>query len=218
MFKHLAKYKRKYLFAFILVTLVITWLTYLANQKIIEVSKPFITSDINKVNPVKAGLLLGTSKYLKSGKPNAYFFNRIDATVMLFNHHKITCVIISGDNSRASYNEPLDMKNELIKSGIPEHKIYLDYAGFRTFDSVKRAKEIFGQDSVLMISQEFHNERAVFIAKNIGITAYGYNAKDVSTFNGFRTKIREFFARDKVFLDHWFHIEPKFLGEQIIIP
>lgn len=218
MFKHLAKYKRKYTIALIIILTLSTWLTYVANQKIIDVSTPFITSDINKVTPVKAGLLLGTSKHLKSGKPNAYFFNRIDAAVALFNHHKISYVIISGDNSSEDYNEPQDMKNELIKKGIPENKIYLDYAGFRTYDSVIRAKEIFGQDSVLVISQQFHNQRAVFIAKKNGIAAYGFNAKDVSAFNGFKTKIRELFARDNVFLDDWFNTEPKFLGERIIIP
>jgi SanA protein len=155
---------------------------------------------------------------LKSGKPNAYFFNRIEATIALFKNHKISYVIISGDNSRKDYNEPLDMKNELLKNGIAEDRIYLDYAGFRTYDSVIRAKKIFGQDTILFISQEFHNQRAVFIARQNGIEGYGFNAKDVTAFNGLKTMIREFFARDKVFIDAWINKEPKFLGEKIIIP
>ena len=198
--------------------LMIILLSLWANKKVVDCSKQYLSNEIENIKFVKTGLLLGTSKYLKSGKKNAYFFHRIDATVLLFNHHKISYIIISGDNSVKSYNEPLDMKNELIKNGIPEERIYLDYAGFRTYDSVIRAKEIFGQDSLLFISQAFHNQRAVFIARNKGITAYGFNANDVNALGGFKTKIREFFARDKVFLDTWLGIQPKFLGEKIIIP
>lgn len=196
----------------------IVCLTYWANQIIINKSKDFTTDDINNVKPVKVALLLGTGKNLKSGKQNAYFFNRIDATVALFKQQKITYLIISGDNSRANYNEPLDMKLELAKQGVDTSKVYLDYAGFRTYDSVIRAKEIFGQDTILFISQAFHNQRAIYIAQQNGMLAYGYNAKDVTAFSGFRTKIRELLARNKVFLDQWFNTKPKFLGERISIP
>jgi SanA protein len=218
MFQHLKKHKGKYIILTIFLAGFIFLITHKANQKIIEASENFITSDIRKVIPLKVALLLGTSKYLKSGKPNAYFFNRIEATIALFKNHKISYVIISGDNSRKDYNEPLDMKNELLKNGIAEDRIYLDYAGFRTYDSVIRAKKIFGQDTILFISQEFHNQRAVFIARQNGIEGYGFNAKDVTAFNGLKTMIREFFARDKVFIDAWINKEPKFLGEKIIIP
>jgi SanA protein len=199
-------------------SIIVVWITYLANQKITSISSNYIHENISKVKPIKVGLLLGTSKNLKSGKGNAYFSNRIDAAYTLFKHHKICYLIISGDHSKKNYNEPLDMKIELIKKGFPEDRIYLDYAGFRTYDSVIRAKEIFGQDSLLIISQEFHNQRAVYIARKNGIIAYGYNAKDVSVYSGVKTKIREFFARDKVFLDTWFGIKPKFMGKKISIP
>ena len=163
------------------------------------------------------GLLLGTSKKVKSGRNNQYFFNRIDATVDLYKNGKIKNVIISGDHGRKDYNEPEDMKTELMKGGIPDSVIYLDYAGFRTLDAVIRAKEVFGQASFLVISQQFHNERAVFIARHLGISAFGYNAKEVGARYGFRTKVREFFARDKVFLDLIFGVKAKFLGEKIVI-
>lgn len=212
------RYKRIFFILFLGCVFIILAFSYWANMVIINNSKQFITDDITKVKPFKVGLLLGTSKYLKSGKQNAYFFNRIEATISLFKNHKISYIIISGDNSKSNYNEPLDMKNELLKSGITEDQIFLDYAGFRTFDSMIRAKEIFGQDSLLIISQEFHNQRAVFIARECGIYAYAYNAKDVNKMKGFKTKIREFFARDKVFIDQFFNTKPKFLGEQIYIP
>ena len=109
------------------------------------------------------------------------------------------------------------MKNALLNGGVPDSVIYLDYAGFRTFDSVIRSKEIFGQTKITVISQKFHNERAVFIARNNGIEAYGYNAKDLSGRYAKGTNRREFFAKAKVFLDMLIDRKPKFLGEKIQI-
>jgi SanA protein len=191
--------------------------TIWANNAVVKASENYITDDISKVEASNVGLLLGTSKKVKSGRNNLYFFNRIDATVDLYKNGKIKNVIISGDHGRKDYNEPEDMKAELMKGGIPDSVIYLDYAGFRTLDAVIRAKEIFGQNSFLVISQQFHNERAVFIARKLGISAFGYNAKEVGKRYGFRTKVREFFARDKVFLDFIFGVKAKFLGEKILI-
>ena len=165
----------------------------------------------------KAGLLLGTSKSLSSGAPNLYFVNRIAAAQKLMETGKIDIIVISGDNSRSNYNEPQDMKDELVKRGIPEEKIYLDYAGFRTFDSVYRMREIFSQNSFTVISQEFHNQRAVYIAKSLGMNPVGYNAQDVDAYFGFKTKVREKFARVKVLIDLAIGKKPKFLGEKIII-
>jgi SanA protein len=177
----------------------------------------YTTGAITEVKSEKVGLVLGTAKYLSSGYENPYFFNRINAAVELYQSGKIKYILVSGDNSRKDYDEPGDMKEELMKKGIPEEFIFLDYAGFRTLDSVVRAKEIFGQNSIIVISQKFHNERAVFIANKHGIEAYGYNAKDVS-FKDHKTEIREIMARNKVFIDLLFSIEPKFYGEKIDIP
>ncbi|MDO5616815.1 MAG: ElyC/SanA/YdcF family protein, partial [Cruoricaptor ignavus] len=123
-----------------------------------------------------------------------------------------------GDNSQKHYNEPEDMMNELIARGVPRDKIYQDFAGFRTLDSVVRAKEIFGQKALIIVSQKFHNERAVFLARKNGIKAYGYNAKDVNKSAGFKTNVREKFARAKVFFDFLFGVKPKFGGQEIVIP
>ena len=196
-------------------------ITVWANYKIESETRPFLRNKSDELPQCKTALLLGTSKVLSHKKVNEYFYRRINATVNLYMSGKVKYIIVSGDNSTDSYNEPADMKKDLIKCGIPDSAIYLDYAGFRTFDSVirlysvVRAKEIFGQDTVIMVSQEFHNQRAVFIAQKIGMVAYGYNAEDVDNSTGIKTRFREFFARLKVFIDIYTNTKPKFLGEKI---
>ena len=188
-----------------------------ANHKIESETKDFVSYEVQKMPNEKVGLLLGTGKFLGNGKENAYFFYRIDAAETLYKSGKIKYILISGDNSQKDYSEPEDMQTELIKRGITADKIILDFAGFRTLDSVVRAKEIFGQNSFIIISQKFHNERAIFLAQNYGIKAYGFNSKDVNKYFGFKTKLREYFARVKVFVDFTLGVEPKFGGEKILI-
>jgi len=172
---------------------------------------------VNTIPYNKVGLLPGTSRYLKSGTLNQYFTNRINAAVALFNSGKIDFIVISRDNSKEDYNEPLDKKNELMKPGVPEDKIFLDYAGFRTYDSVIRIDKIFGQQRLTLISREFHNRRAKYISKSLNLKAIGFKAKDVEVYNRFKTKVREKFARVKVFIDILFNKKPKFLGQPIEI-
>ncbi len=189
------------------------WSDFAVNRS----TRKYVFDDMDHVESCKVGLLLGTSRNLKNGAKNDFFFKRTDAAAVLYKAGKIRNILISGDNSTAGYNEPADMKAELILNGVPDSVIYLDYAGFRTLDAVVRAKDIFGQDSFIVISQKFHNERAVYLARKSGIEAYGYNAKEVTAYKGFRTKLREFFARDKMFLDLFFGVKPKFSGEKITI-
>src|SRR5699024_6999105 len=113
-------------------------------------------SSVEEIPQNKVGLLLGTSQYLKGGGVNPFFKYRIEAAVELYNHGKIDFILVSGDNKHSSYNEPRDFKQALITAGIPDDKIILDYAGFRTLDSVIRANKVFGQDSITIISQQFH--------------------------------------------------------------
>ncbi|MFC4686490.1 vancomycin high temperature exclusion protein [Epilithonimonas pallida] len=208
---------KKILFAGLIFFGISVLFIFWANFKIENETEDKVTSELSELPNEKVGLLLGTSKILANGNPNPYFFNRIEATVQLYKSGKIKNIIVSGDNSRKHYNEPEDMKNELIRSGIPADKIYEDFAGFRTLDSVVRAKEIFGQKSYIIVSQQFHNERAVFLAQKNGIEAFGYNAKDVNQYAGFKTNVREKLARAKVFWDFLFGVEPKFGGERIEI-
>lgn len=193
--------------------LFVLWANFTINSE----TEDNVSSEISKLPNEKVGLLLGTSKILENGHPNPYFVNRIKAAAELYHSGKIKNIIVSGDNSRKDYNEPEDMKNELVKAGVPAEKIYEDFAGFRTLDSVVRAKEIFGQKSFIVISQRFHNERAVYLAQRNGIQAYGFNAKDVDKEAGFKTDLREKFARVKVFWDFLFDVDPKFGGKKIEI-
>ncbi|MCL4116174.1 UNVERIFIED_CONTAM: hypothetical protein GTU68_056019 [Idotea baltica] len=169
------------------------------------------------MNENRVGLLLGTRKTLSNGNINLYYKYRIDATAELFHANKIDYVLVSGDNGNVKYDEPTDMKNDLIARGIPESKIYLDYAGFRTLDSVVRAKEIFGQTELTVISQQFHNERAICIANSKGINAIGFNATTVSRRYGLKVMVREVLARTKMVIDLCTGVQPKFLGEKINI-
>jgi SanA protein len=177
--------------------------------------KTFYT--IKNIPKNKVGLILGTSNRLISGKPNPYYHNRISATVRLYNAGKIEYILVSGDNATLYYNEPYTIKKDLIKAGIPEEKIFLDYAGFRTLDSMVRAKYVFGLDSVTVISQKFHNERAIFLAERKGLHAIGFNAEDITGSDGIKVQLREYFARVKVFIDLTFNTQPKFYGKKIEI-
>ena len=177
--------------------------------------KTFSRVDAVPIN--KVGLVLGTSKKLVGGQPNPYYSYRINATLALFKANKIEFVLVSGDNATPYYNEPITMKKDLVAGGIPEEKIFLDYAGFRTLDSMVRAKAIFGLDRVTVISQKFHNQRAIYLAERKGLTAIGFNATDVTGNSGLKVHLREYFARVKVFIDLLFNTQPKFYGERIEI-
>ena len=196
---------------------VIIAVIFLLNYVVSNSTKAFLFDDSNLLPNNKVGVLLGTSKYLGKGRVNEFWKNRVDASITLFNLGKIKCIIISGDNSKMYYNEPIEMKKELVKHGILDSVIFLDYAGFRTFDSMIRAYKIFGQSNFTVISQKFHNERAVYIARHYGINAIGFNAKEVSAYSGVKTALREKFARVKLFMDFLIDRQPKFLGEKVLI-
>ncbi|WP_300690323.1 ElyC/SanA/YdcF family protein [Chryseobacterium sp.] len=209
----------KNIFKFFLLLLVagiifIAW----ANYSIKNESASFVSYNIKDVPEAKTALLLGTGKTLSNGTPNAYFYNRIKAAADLFKSGKTQYIIVSGDNSTQDYNEPEDMQLALIQQGVPQDRIILDHAGFRTLDSVVRAKDIFGQTKIVIISQKFHNERAVFLAQKNGMEAFGYNAEDVNKYAGLKTNMREYLAKTKVYWDLLFGVEPKFGGEKIVIP
>ncbi|WP_223170274.1 SanA/YdcF family protein [Maribacter aquimaris] len=192
-------------------------LIFICNLIIESGAKGKTFSSLNTVPKNRVGLVLGTAKKLVGGQPNPYYSNRIKATVELFNSHKIDFVLVSGDNETIYYNEPNTIKKDLIEQGIPKERIYLDYAGFRTLDSMVRANVVFGLDSVTVISQKFHNERAIYIANQKGLHAIGYNAQGIPGKGGFKVQIREYFARVKVFIDLLLKTEPKFYGNTIEI-
>ncbi|WP_425658166.1 SanA/YdcF family protein [Tenacibaculum ascidiaceicola] len=209
--------RKKVAILFLLSCLLIVITIYTSNKVIIKNSEEKLFNTTETIPKNKVGLLLGTVKYLSNGRVNLYYQFRLNAAVELYKAKKIDFILVSGDNGSEGYDEPTDFKNDLIKAGIPEDKIYLDYAGFRTLDSVVRIKEIFGQTSVTIISQQFHNERALYLANHFEIDAIGYNAKGVSGKKAIKVQLREYLARVKVFIDILFNIKPKFLGEPIEI-
>lgn len=209
----LPKFIKRLFYLFLLCLLVI----FTSNKVIIKNAKEKTFSTTKNIPKNKVGLLLGTSKLLTNGRINRYYAYRVKAAVDLYKSGKIEFIVVSGDNSSKDNDEPTDFKNDLILAGIPANKIFLDYAGFRTLDSVVRIKEIFDQASITVISQKFHNERAIYLAEYFGIRAVGFNAKDVGSRSGRKTQLREYLARVKVFVDIIFRVEPKFLGKKIAI-
>lgn len=211
------KYKRAFKwFSFTLVFCFV--LLFISNYWIISSTKTQVYSDSNQLPKRKVGLVLGASKLSKRGTANMYFTYRILAAYELFITKKVQYLLLSGDNHIEGYDEPSDMREALIKLGVPDSCIVLDYAGFRTLDSVVRCKEVFGEDSIIIVSQEFHNQRALFIANKNNINAIAFNAQEVNKNYSFKTKLREYFARVKCVLDiYLLNTSPKFLGEKVRI-
>lgn len=197
---------------------IIPCVVWISNAIVVGSTMDFHSGQVEKVPAMKVCLVLGTSKELKSGRTNLYFSKRIEACVKLWKAGKVKAFIVSGDNRKHSYNEAFDMRIALIREGIPDSVIHPDYAGLRTLDSVVRSKEVFGQDSIVIVSQEFHNQRALYIARHRDVYAFGFDAEDVNSRYGFKTRIREYFARVKVLVDiHITGKKPKHLGPTIQI-
>ena len=166
----------------------------------------------------RVGLVFGTSPWI-GDRENLYFRYRIDAAAELWKAGKLRCILVSGDNENRNYNEPEYMMNALVEAGVPREMIVADYAGFRTLDTVYRAKEVFGADKVTFISQKFHNERAAYLAKAKGLDYVGFNARDVEGQGGIKTKVREIGARVKMWLDvRVLGTEPRHYGDPEELP
>lgn len=204
----------KYLCFLLILSVISIWA---ADRYVATTTEDQLYTDVSKVPQKRIGIVLGTSKYLSSGYVNYYYKFRIDAAVALYKAGKVQYIIVSGDNGTKQYNEPETMYNDLVNAGIPAHRIYMDFAGFRTLDSIVRANYIFDADDFIVISQRFHNERAIAIANFKGIKAIGFNAKDVNKKAGIKTQIREKFARVKMLIDLIFNKQPKFYGNKIKI-
>ena len=190
-------------------------LTFLANWWVIHSTEKNIFYDYDKlpVNPV--GLVLGTSSRLSNGLPNPFFDSRMKTAADLYRLGKIEHIIVSGDNRTKFYNEPLEMKKALVKLGVPDSIITLDYAGLRTLDSVVRSKEIFGQDHITIITQPFHSYRALFISQYFGIMAVALVVEESQQEPSVKVYVREYFARAKAILDLYIlKTAPRHLGEK----
>lgn len=153
------------------------------------------------VPAMKTAVLLGTSpKSRYTGGPNQFFQARINAAIELYKYHKYKQLIISGEK-RTGYDEPSAMKRCLTERGVPANIIHMDGSGHRTFLSMRNIQKDYHADSIIIISQKWHNQRSIYLADHLGIYAVGYNAEDVHNFFAQLTHIRELLARVKLFKD-----------------
>jgi len=209
---------RTYLIAFFIICLVsVSFITY-SHISITKMGNRYCYNSVDSIPHNHCALVLGTSKYLANGHRNRYYTDRIKASVKLYNGNKIDYIIVSGDNRNRNYNEPITMYNDLVAAGIPGKKIILDYAGFRTLDSVVRGKEVFRQDKFTIVSQSFQNQRAIYIARKKGIEAIAFNSEDPAENMDLKVQMREVAARMLMLLDMMTARQPHFLGEKVVIP
>ena len=195
--------------------LALAFFAFYANVHILAY-RQYTKNQVGELPVERACLVLGTSKFLVGGGQNLFYTYRIDAAKQAYAAGKCAKLVVSGDNRHQSYNEPQTMKKSLVEQGVPPDDIFCDYAGSRTLDSVVRFKHIFGQSSGIVISQEFHNARAIYIGRANGINLTGFNAREVSSYNAFRTKLREVLSRVRAVVDvELLHSEPRHYGEKI---
>ena len=181
-------------------------LMLICNHIVVSNAEGKVFSDINSVKYNKVGLLLGTTPQARIGRiTNQFFIYRIDAAEQLYKAGKIEKILISGDeNSLDGVNETECMRDSLVARGVPANAIILDGKGYRTICSVINANKVYGLKSFTIISQKFHNERAIYQAEHLGLDVknlQAYNAKDPKSRRAYLTTIREYFARVKMFLD-----------------
>jgi SanA protein len=182
------------------------------------VARGKVFDQVSELPSAKIGLVFGCTDRVR-GRENLYFRYRIEAAIKVWQAGKIQTFIVSGDNRSRYYNEPEKMKAALIRAGVPARRIVCDYAGLRTLDSIVRAQNIFGADRLLVISQRFQNERAIYLAQANGMEAFGFNAKDVGLQAGYKIKIREIGARVQMWLDvNFLNTKPTHLGDKIEMP
>jgi SanA protein len=204
---------RRLMITIIGLALLAAGLTFAANRACKHAAAGRIFTSLEMVPANDVGLVLGTSRLTRQGKPNLHFNQRI-AAAALYQAGKVHHLPVSGDNHIASYDEPTDMRDALNAAGVPTEAITCDYAGFRTLDSVIRAKEIFNLQQCTIISEEFHCPRAVWIARQHGLDAVAFAAPDVGLKSwSLRADAREQLARDWCAVDLYvLHRNPKFLG------
>lgn len=189
---------------------------YALDSYIGSTSKDQIYSDVQTIPHKKAALLLGTAKYVAKGKKNYFYVYRIRAAVALWKAGKVDAILVSGDNASKYYNETVRMQKDLMKAGVPKRYISMDYAGFRTLDSVLRAEAVFDLKDYIIVSQKFHLERAIFLANAKGQEVLGFTAKALEgTPSAMKMRVREYLARVKAFLDvTLLQTEPRFYGKK----
>ena len=188
----------------------------LCNRWVVNSSDAYIYDNWSLLPENDVGIVLGTSNFTRDGKPNPHFAGRIHAAVELYQIGKIKKLIVSGANPDSTYNEPRKMWQELTKQGVPASDITMDFAGFRTLDTIVRAQQVFSLTRATIITQRYHAYRAVFIGKKLGMNVVAYAAPGDEPGFDPRLTLREWLARFRVVLDIFLlQTEPKFLGEPV---
>ena len=186
-----------------------------SNAWVILSTRSKVLEDQQQLQKGGVALVLGTSHRMVSGVPNPFFENRIATAAQLYKSGKVIHFILSGDNRTRYYNEPLEMKKALMKLGVPDSAITLDHAGLRTLDSIVRCKEIFGQSTIIIITQPFHSYRALFISNYYHMDAVALVAQEPTQEISVQVYLREYIARTKAILDLYIlGTVPGHLGEK----
>src|SRR3990167_8688710 len=193
----------------LLIVFVITTnlIIYLGTQK-------YIYNEVENTPEASAVLIPGAAIF-SDGSLSSVFLDRVDMAIKLYEAKKVSKILVSGDNSTDSHNEVNPVRLYLISKGIPETDIFLDHAGFDTYSTMYRARDIFEVPSVIITTQSFHLPRSVFISRRLGIESYGVNADAGHIL--FRNYVREVFANEKAALNLILNRKPKYLGEKIPI-
>ncbi len=192
-------------------------LACLADRRLDRFAAPYIADDPTRLPNIDVALVLGATPIGPEGGPNRYFEYRLDAVAALWRAGKAKYLLVSGDNRRPDYDEPTAMRDGLIKRGVPAEAIYRDFAGLRTRDSILRAGSIFGQKRLIVVSQRFHLSRAIFLAREEGIEAWGFDAKDVDTPYSVFTTLRRYPSALRAYYDVWLETPARHAGKPVVI-
>jgi SanA protein len=188
------------------------------NLWIVKSTDSRVFNDTNALPKNDVALVLGTASKLSGNVVNPHFKSRMEAAAYLYHQGKVKHLLLSGDNHTRGYDEPTSMKEALLKLNVPESAITMDYAGFRTLDSVVRAREVFGLKHLTVITDDFHVNRALFLCRYYDIDAVAYSAEEVPFGFSANTRFREVGARVKAVMDIYvLNTQPRFLGEKVEI-
>ncbi|MBW6391735.1 MULTISPECIES: SanA/YdcF family protein [Halomonadaceae] len=184
-----------------------------ANLWVLAQTHDRIEHELPLCGPEQVGIVFGTSHWTRSGVRNPHFDARINAASRLMRLNRVEHLLLSGDNRTRQYNEPITMWRDLRAQYVRDEDMTLDYAGFSTFDTLVRARDVFGVDRVLLVTQSWHLPRALFIADAIGLEAYGCSAPSRPVAGVWRLQAREWLARAATVGDlYLWEREPYFLG------
>lgn len=210
--RNIKKFKKYIITALLLIIIVF----FIINIYINKQSKQYIYNNVEEIPECYTAIVLG-AMVSNTGYPSSFLKDRMDVAIELYQHQKIKRFLLSGDHGRKNYDEVNSMKNYLISKGINTEDIFLDHAGFDTYSTMVRAKEVFEIDNAIIVTQAFHLPRAVYIARSKGIKAYGIMADRQNYYSLVRLKMRETLAKVKAFAEVQINKKPRFLGEKIPI-